>query len=205
MDAALAWLVGLPPAALYLALAVTAAIENFFPPFPADTVVAFGSFLAARGEATLAGTFLSTWLGNVGGAATVYALGRRYGAADMQRRLLKYGGRRTLRKVQRLYRRRGLVALFLSRFLPGARALVPPFAGALRMPPGPAITVIAIASALWYGAITIAAYRVGTDWDTLRRLITRLSRDTALVALALAILVGGVWWFLHRRGRRTRP
>ena len=63
-----AWLTALPPLALYAALAVTAAVENLFPPFPADTIVAFGAFLAARGDASLPGAFLATWLGNVAGA-----------------------------------------------------------------------------------------------------------------------------------------
>jgi len=80
VEGVLGWLSGLPPAALYAALAVVSAAENVFPPLPADTVVAFGAFLAARGQATLLGAFLATWLGNVSGALLVYMLGRRYGA-----------------------------------------------------------------------------------------------------------------------------
>ena len=79
MQDVLAWLSGLPPLALYASLFVVSAAENVFPPLPADTVVAFGAFLASRGKATLVGAFLATWAGNVGGALLVYALGRRYG------------------------------------------------------------------------------------------------------------------------------
>ncbi|MEP6691931.1 MAG: hypothetical protein ABJD07_12305 [Gemmatimonadaceae bacterium] len=43
---------------------------------------------------------------------------RRLGSASGQRRL------------EDLYAKRGFAALFVSRFLPGVRALVPPFAGA---------------------------------------------------------------------------
>ena len=50
MSGILDWLETLPVAALYAALAIIAAIENIIPPVPADTVVAFGSFLAARGH-----------------------------------------------------------------------------------------------------------------------------------------------------------
>ena len=74
------WLTSLPPLALYAALAASAAAENVFPPLPADTIIAFGAFLAAHGEASLAGAFLATWLGNVGGAVLMYYLGRRFGA-----------------------------------------------------------------------------------------------------------------------------
>ncbi len=49
IDSLLAWLGELPLGTLYVAMGFTSAIENVFPPFPADAVVAFGSFLAARG------------------------------------------------------------------------------------------------------------------------------------------------------------
>ena len=45
------WLGDLPLGSLYAAIAVLSAFENFFPPFPSDAVIAFGSFLADRARA----------------------------------------------------------------------------------------------------------------------------------------------------------
>ena len=88
MQSLLDWLVTLPQAALYAILFITAAIENLFPPFPSDVVVAFGGFVVAQAPGgTMLGVFLAVWIGNVGGAMLVYALGRRYGAERMERRL----------------------------------------------------------------------------------------------------------------------
>jgi len=199
MDAALHWLAALPPAALYIALAAAAAVENFFPPLPADTVVAFGSFLAARGQGTVLGAFLSTWIGNVGGAMTVFWLGRRFGASGLRTGLARFGGPGAVDRLLRLYGHYGIMALFLSRFLPGVRALVPPFAGAVRMPALAAFGVIAAASALWYGAVTVLAYRVGANWDELSGRIGSLSRGTAVAAAAVAALVGLLWLIRRRR------
>ena len=39
----------LPPGPLYALIAVFAALENIFPPVPADAVVALGAFLEGRG------------------------------------------------------------------------------------------------------------------------------------------------------------
>ena len=198
MDQLYAWLTSLPPVALYLALAVTAAAENIFPPLPADTVVAFGSFLAARGAATPAGTFLATWIGNVAGAMLVYATARRFGAEWLEARLDRFGGQRREHTLERLYRRYGILALFVSRFLPGVRAVVPPFAGALRVPPVRAAAAIALASGVWYGVVTIVAYRVGADWEALRERVGSLSRGAAIGAAGLVVVVAAVW-FLRRR------
>ncbi|HEU4584565.1 MAG TPA: DedA family protein, partial [Gemmatimonadaceae bacterium] len=167
MQEVLEWLYSLPVPALYAALVVTAALENFFPPLPADTIVAFGVFIAARGEATALGAFIATWVGNVAGAMAVYALGRRYGAEAAQRKMVISArtGEKGEGRLQTLYVRYGMLALFLSRFLPGVRALVPPFAGAMKMPVAPVLAAIGIASGIWYGIVTVAAYHVGSDWE----------------------------------------
>jgi membrane protein DedA with SNARE-associated domain len=196
---ALDWLSGLPPAALYGALAVVAAMENIFPPLPADTVVAFGAFLAARGHATLIGAFLATWLGNVSGALLVYALGRRYGASHAQRWLARFGNERSEQRLERMYAQRGIAALFLSRFIPGVRALVPPFAGAVRVPAVRATLAIAIASGIWYGVVTWIAYNVGSDWDALQARLKSAGMTAALIAGGIA--VAGVAWYVLRRRR----
>ena len=81
MDGLFDWLMSLPPAALYAVLALAAALENVFPPLPADSVVAFGSFYAARTHGSALISFLATWSGNIVGAMFMYAVGWRYGAA----------------------------------------------------------------------------------------------------------------------------
>jgi membrane protein DedA with SNARE-associated domain len=189
------WLSGLPPFALYAALATAAAVENFFPPFPADTVVAFGSFLAARGQGSLAGSLLATWLGNVAGAMGVYALGRRYGSGWLARR---FGGEAAEERVRALYSRYGVWALALSRFVPGVRAIVAPLAGALRVPAYKAAAAIGAASAVWYGGLAYLAYRLGSDWEALQRAMAAAGRTAAIVAAGLTMIAVSVWLFRRR-------
>jgi membrane protein DedA with SNARE-associated domain len=180
------WVGGLPFGALYLILAAAAAAENVFPPIPADSVVAFGSFLAARGHGSAWASFTAVWVGNVAGAMAVYALGRRYGAARLERRLLGERAERFEQRLSDYYGRFGLAALFLGRFIPGVRALVPPFAGALRVPPLTAAVLIGGASAIWYGTVSYAGFTLGADWPALVRV---LSRDGGTAAVVAAVLV----------------
>ena len=199
MSGILDWLESLPVAALYACLAIIAAIENIFPPVPADTVVAFGSFLAARGHGTALGAFLSTWIGNVAGAMLMYAVGRHFGADWLQARLARRGGSDVQQRLERMYGKYGLLAIFMSRFLPGVRAIVPPFAGALRVPPIRAGAMIAVASAIWYGTVTIVAYRLGANWEQATAQMAGYQRTIAMVAVALAALAVLVWWARKRR------
>jgi membrane protein DedA with SNARE-associated domain len=195
----LAWLGAVPPAILYLVLFVLAAAENVFPPLPTDTVVAFGTWLAARGDGSAMAAFLATWIGNVAGAAGMYLVGRRHGTGWMRAHFPSLVDERGEQRLRALYARYGILALVVSRFLPGVRALVPPFAGALRVPAGVVLLAMAGTSGVWYGAISYVAFRAG-DWDALMRTVARSGRVTAIVA-AVLVVAGAAVWMVRRRGR----
>lgn len=203
MQPLLDWLVTVPQGVLYAVLLVTAAIENIFPPFPADVVVAFGSFIVAQAPGgTMLGVFLAVWIGNVGGAMLVYALGRRYGAERLERMLAGRRAESRDARVRRLFDRFGLPALFVSRFVPGVRAIVPVFAGALRLPIGPVVFMMGTASAIWYGAITLIAYQVGSDWERLKDTVSRYGTVAAIVG-GVILVVGFVVWLIASKRSET--
>jgi membrane protein DedA with SNARE-associated domain len=204
LQSLLAWLADLPAAVLYLSLALFAALENVFPPLPSDTVVAFGTWLAARGQGSAVFAFLSTWIGNVAGAAAMYAVGRSHGAEWMRRRFPRLVDERGEKRLRSLYDRYGIAALVVSRFIPGVRALVPPFAGALRVPAVSAIAAMALASGVWYGIIGYLAWKAGSDWASVTDLLARSGRLATIVACAIAV-VAGLLWYRHHRQARAEP
>lgn len=201
VESVINWLSGLPIGPLYIAIGVISAIENVFPPFPADAVVAFGSFIAARGRASPYNTFLVAWLGNLAGASLMYYFGRRYGSTAFMSRLERWAGKGAEQRLIKLYGKYGLPALFLSRFLPAVRALVPPFAGAMRLPPVPVAIAISTASGIWFAFITFVAYRAGENWEVLYGTIVHSSKIIGASAVALVVIVAVVI-YLKRRGKR---
>jgi membrane protein DedA with SNARE-associated domain len=197
-------LTGLPLPVLYLSITVISAIENIFPPFPADAVVAFGSFLAARGTGDPYSSFLSAWLGNLAGAALTYYIGRRYGSGPFLIRLERWVGKNAEARFMALYGRFGLPALFVSRFLPAVRSLVPPLAGAMKLPPLPVALAVASASAIWFGFLTWVAFRAGSDWDTLYAYIVRSTKVVGGGAgILVVLLLAGI--YVWRKRRRHDP
>ena len=202
MQALLDWLLTLGNGTLYTVLAATSAVENIFPPFPADVVVAFGSFVAAQGDGTEAAVFTAVWLGNVVGAAITFWFGRRYGAARLEQRLAGSNAAQRDARLRAMFDRYGIAAVFVSRFVPGVRGIVPPFAGALRLPFVWTIAMIGAASAIWYGIITWIAFRVGLDWEELQSKIAHFSRTTAIIGTSIFVL-GVVAWFVIRRRQKT--
>ena len=116
------WLGDLPLGSLYIAIGVLSAFENFFPPFPSDAVIAFGSFLADRAHGSAITVFLLGWFGNVAGAGITYTLGRRFGSKAFMRRIEKYAGPDAEVRIKRLHKKYGFMGLFVSRFLPGSKS-----------------------------------------------------------------------------------
>lgn len=202
------YLGGLTPGALYALLGVLSFIEGVFPPMPADLLVALGSFLAARQGANLYVTIAVIVGGMSLGCSVVYWLARRYGSVWMHAQLKRFGVDSAERQLEALYGRYGLGALFIGRFVPGLRMFVPPVAGMLRVPFVRAITLITVASILWYGLIAALAFRVGSDWEMFRFAIERLLRRVGLTAaafFALAALVGWAAWRQRRFKQASRP
>lgn len=193
-------LASLPLVPTYLVLMALSALENVFPPVPADTAVALGAFLARRGEVSVVPLAALCWLANVGSAAGTYVLARRHG-----RGFFRDGwGRKimppeVLAALEEAYERWGVAGIFLSRFLPGLRAAVTPFAAIAGLPPARALVPAAAASAIWYAFLAFAGYELAGNWDAVKSLVGDTNRVLGVAALVLA---GAAGYWLWRRSRR---
>jgi membrane protein DedA with SNARE-associated domain len=192
-----AWLGDLPLGSLYFAIAALSAFENFFPPFPSDAVIAIGSLLADRAHGSPFTVFLLGWAGNVAGAGVTYILGRKFGAKVFLRRIERFAGPDAEDRIRKLHKKYGVVGLFVSRFLPGVRAIVPPFAGAMRLPAFRVMFSVGTASAVWFALITFLAFRAGDNWDLLQKYMVRSGKVAGAVAIAIVLIAVGFW--LRRR------
>jgi membrane protein DedA with SNARE-associated domain len=202
LQAIAGWLGDLPLGSLYIAILGLSAFENFFPPFPSDAVIAFGSFLSDRAHGSPFTVFLLGWAGNVIGAGITYTLGRKYGARAFLRRIEKYAGPDAETRIKALHAKYGFTGLFVSRFLPGVRAIVPPFAGAMRLPAFKVMLSIASASAVWFALITFLAFRAGDNWDLVERHLIRSGKVAGGIAVGIVLLVVGVWLWKRQAGKR---
>jgi alkaline phosphatase len=104
---------------------------------------------------------------------------------------------RQLASLDAFYRRYGFSVIFVSRFLPMFRALVPVFAGVSRLGVVRTAIPMAIASGLWYGLLVWLGATTGRNWEQIRDVIDRSGRWLWIPALlALAGVV--IWWWRTR-------
>ena len=76
---------------------------------------------------------------------------------------------------------------------------MPPFAGALRVPPVRAGLAIAGASAIWYGSVSYLGFTLGGNWQRVMRLIAEYGRVLAAVAAIFLVLGAVIWWTRSRK------
>lgn len=204
MTELLAWLSALPAPLLYGAIALAAFAENIFPPLPADTVIALGAFVAARGAGTAFGAWSATMIGNIAGAMCMFGVGRRYGLPWLGARFPRLFPPDAAERFSKQFATQGMLAVVVSRFLPAVRAVVPPVAGALGIGAWRALVAMTLASGAWYGLVCVLAYRAGANADQFLARIVGQQRTLGLSALAVAVIIAVIFWRQYRARARGR-
>ncbi len=192
------WVADVPNIVVYLALSAGAALENVFPAVPADTFVLLGGLVASTGRLYAKWVFLGTWAGNVASALVMYRVGRTHGRVFFElgwgRHLLNDA---QMTRMARFYDRWGVFAVFFTRFLPGLRAVVPIFAGVTRQGLASVALPLALASAIWYGALVRLGVLAGDNLGRVKAVLSNVNHVLLGVALIAGAIIG-VWWWRTR-------
>jgi membrane protein DedA with SNARE-associated domain len=196
----LQWVAQLPGGAVYAVLVGLSALENIFPPVPADLAVVLGAFLGRQGIVSAPLLGLLCWLGNTASSAGMYfyarSHGRRFFATGWRRKLMPP---EAIAALEKAYGRYGVYGIFISRFLPGVRAAVTPFAGVAGMRPARALIPSASASAIWYAFLVTAGSVLAQSWPRAQALLADANRALAIVMASTVALVLLLWWRARRR------
>ncbi|MCB1323908.1 MAG: DedA family protein [Spirochaetales bacterium] len=206
------WITRLPPAGVYVFLAVSSVIENVFPPWPGDTVTVFGGLLIAQNVIDPVASMLSLLVGNLIGAYTMYFGGRRIlgFARHLHRRLkrpeflLNWLRELTsldqMRRAEHWFRRWGVQFVLVSRFSAGIRFFVSIIAGISHMNFAAFTVSFSIGVLLWNTLLLGGGFLLGDNWEIVLEWL-RLYNVIVISSIALAIVAYIVFRIV--RGRRT--
>ncbi len=193
-----------PIQAVYVLIGAGAALENILPPVPSDVMVVLGGVLADRGVVRPAPVFFCAWGSNVVLAVGVYGMSRRYGRDVFSRRWAHWLLRpHQLAQLDAFYRRFGIGAIFVSRFLPVFRVLVPAFAGVSGVGFFRTTIPVATASALWYAVLVGAGIFASRNVPRIIGVLGHVN-GWLLGAATLGLVAIGVWWWRSRHPREPQ-
>jgi membrane protein DedA with SNARE-associated domain len=178
-------------------------LENVFPPIPSELIMPLAGFEAAAGRLSFWTVVGAGTAGSVAGAVAWYALGRFFGAARVLDLIDKHGfwltvSRKEAERAMAWFVRRGAVAVFLGRLVPGVRTLISIPAGLAAMPFGLFLAVTALGSLVWVMMLTLAGYLLESNYERVAHLLDPATK------LILALVVIAYVWRAFRLWRSRR-
>lgn len=181
----------------YVAIFVVVVLGNVGLPVPEETILALAGYLVWRGKLRMSLVLVVGIASAVVGDNIGYWLGRRYGQNALPRYALwVLGHPERLGNMKAFVARRGPVAVFVARFVPGIRFTAGPLAGALGMS---FVSFLAanVAGAMVYVPVVVGAgyavgYGFGPYLERLRYVVGELERIVLLVVLLALLAVIGV-------------
>lgn len=206
MESLVHWLSSLPPVAIYATIAFLAFIESIVPPIPSDLMIAVAAFLAHDGTTNFFLVYALAVIFSVLGTAAVWLFakhfGKRFFASPLGKRALPP---RAVARIEREYLRFGVVGLLIARFIPGVRAVVPPFAGLFGISLGQMLIATTLGALVWYAVIIRLATFLGTEWSEVQAMLDRVGKTTAIIATACALGLVAFVWLRRRKAASAEP
>ena len=190
----------------YPAIFVVVVLGNVGLPVPEETILALAGYLVWRGKLRMSLVLIVGIASAVAGDNIGYWLGRRYGQTALPRYARwVLGHPERLETMKAFVARRGPIAVFVARFVPGIRFTAGPLAGALGLR-FTAFLIANVAGAMVYVPVVVGAgyavgYGFGSYVERMRDMVGGVERIVLLAVLGgiLALIAFRIAQAIHQR------
>jgi membrane protein DedA with SNARE-associated domain len=186
----------------YLGVVLFVFAGNFGIPVPEETVLLVAGFVAGRGDLDLRTLYVVGIASAVAGDCCGFAFGRTGGQRLFDRLSQRFKFvRDRYAHLQNFFAVHGTKAVFMARFVAGARFLAGPIAGAAGMPFWRFLGWNMLGALIWCSLVITVGYLVG---DELEWVLAEAHSAGHWIALALLVAFAGIllfWWREHQQSR----
>jgi membrane protein DedA with SNARE-associated domain len=187
----------------YLGIFLLVFVGNFGIPLPEETVLLAAGFLAGRGILDLHVLYPVGIASAVAGDCAGYLFGRTGG-----QRLIEWLGcrlpfiRPSRDRLQLFFKTHGNKAVFMARFITGARFMAGPMAGAAGMPFLRFLGWNILGAMVWCSLVITIGYLLGDELEWVVQVVHRIGH---WVALAVVLVLGASWLWWWRAREQSGP
>jgi membrane protein DedA with SNARE-associated domain len=174
-------------------------IGNLGIPVPEETVLLAAGFLAGRGDLSLEPLYLVGIGSAVAGDCFGFLFGRTGGQHLFERLAQRFAFvRARYQRLQLFFATHGSKAVFMARFVAGARFMAGPMAGAAGMSFLRFLGWNLSGALIWCSLIITIGYLVGDELEWVAHVVHAASY---WVALGACLLTAAIWFFVRERQR----
>jgi membrane protein DedA with SNARE-associated domain len=187
----------------YLGVFIFVFMGNLGVPMPEETVLLVAGFLAGRNELDLGTVYIVGISSAVLGDCCGFLVGRTSGQRLFERLATKFHFiRHRYDRLQTFFKMHGSKAVFMARFIAGARFLAGPMAGAAGMKFWQFLGWNVLGALVWCSLVITVGYLVGDELEWVAHVARRASHWMELAAfLGLAAL--WIYWWRDRNQSRS--
>jgi membrane protein DedA with SNARE-associated domain len=176
------------------------ALESMIAPVPSEAVMPFVGFQVRDGHWNLWLAILATSIGSLVGSLLSYLMGY-YGGKPFVLKVGKYLllSQRDLEKTETFFHaHRGIMTIFISRFIPVVRHFISIPAGIGKMPIIPFCLVSVLGATMWNTFLLGCGWFLRDNWRTVKN----FTKIGDLIIIVLFII--GTIWFVRKRLKEAR-
>ena len=186
---------------IYAIIALSAFIENIFPPYPSDTIILAGAYLAGQGNLSYAPLFISATIGGLAGAMVLYYLGFIKGRSYFVKYDKAYFKLDNMDKIERWFQRWGDYILLGSRFIAGVRSIIAIAAGIGKVPAAKMTVYSLISFGLWYMVLIGGMYLLKSNWQKL----VEIMKTYTIFFIIISAVILTIWLVvIYIRSRKQK-
>src|SRR5262252_2721193 len=183
----------------YLGVFICVFMGNLGIPVPEETVLLTAGFLAGRGDLSLEPLYLVGIGSAVTGDCFGFLFGRTGGQRLFERLAQRFAFVRTrYERLQYFFNAHGSKAVFMARFVAGARFLAGPMAGAAGMPFVRFLGWNIMGAIIWCSLMVTIGYLVGDEVWRAADMIHSTARWIGLGLGAAALIAYLVRWWMNQ-------
>jgi membrane protein DedA with SNARE-associated domain len=190
----------------YLGIFVSVFIGNLGIPVPEETVMVAAGFLANRNILDLRYVYVVVILSAVTGDCCGFLIGRTGGQRLLARLASKSQFIRTrYERLQVFFQTHGSKAVFMARFITGARFMAGPMAGAAGMPFLQFLGWNVLGALVWCTLVVTVGYLLGDEFYRAASMTHQMARWIGLAGFILVVVVFFFWWRDRNPVARPEP
>ncbi len=174
----------------YAGIFLSMVLESACIPLPSEIIMPFGGYLAWSGHLQIMWVIVAGTLGNVVGSLITFYIGKAGGRSFISNygRIIHLSEKYVL-MAERWFEKRGELAVFVCRILPGVRTFISLPAEISNMPVIRFTVFSAVGSLPWVAALAYSGFKLGQNWANIKNFMHPFTYVVGVFLIGAVVLL----------------